>query len=1159
MTGVMHGYAELAATTNFSFLRGASHPEELVAAAMALGLAGLGVADRNSLAGVVRAHSFERANRRADFRLAIGARLVFCDGAPDILSFPKDRAAYGRLTRLLTRGNSRAQKGACLLRLADLFEAAEGLQLIIMPASTWDERDGAKQAAKIYPDLHGADLYDEHQNIIPDATALERLREAAGGRVWLAATMTYGESMRRDLGRRIALAERLRLPLLAVNDALMHVPARRALLDVLTSIRAGEPLDRIGLRLEANAERHIKSAAEMARLFADAPEAVAETLRFLDGARFSLDELRGDYPEELREGFATPQAALEFFAREGARLRYPNGVPAHVEKAIAHELQLVEELDYAPYFLTVHDIVRFARAQKILCQGRGSAANSTLCFCLGITEVDPAFHDLLFERFISPERGEPPDIDVDFEHERREEVMQYIYDRYGRARASLTASVITYRARSAIRDVGKAFGLSEDVVGALSNTIWGRSSVAVEADATRKAGLDPTEKRLAQALKLAEELIGFPRHLSQHTGGFVIARSRLDEVVPILNAAMADRTTIEWDKNDLDALGILKIDVLALGMLTCLRKSFDLVEQHYGEALTLTSLPAEEPAVYAMISRADTIGVFQIESRAQMSMLPRLKPATFYDLVIEVAIVRPGPIQGDMVHPYLRRRQQLEPVSYPSKELEEVLGKTLGVPLFQEQAMKIAIVAAGFTPSEADQLRRAMATFKHVGTIGKFRAKMVEGMVARNYTRDFAERCFKQIEGFGSYGFPESHAASFALLVYASAWMKCRYPDAFACALLNSQPMGFYAAAQIVRDAREHGVAIEEVDVNRSFWDSMLDSKGLERDAGGKPASTFPHPALAGARAAPHPRHASMQGDIRSTHKIQLGFRQIKGVSEADMGQLVALRDKGYDSVRDLWLRAKLSPSVLEILAGADAFRSLGLDRREALWAVRGLNRAGDKDDLPLLKGLSWRAVEADARLPPMPLGEHVVEDYRHLSLSLKAHPVAFLRERLAQKKILRSEELAKLRNGVRATVAGLVLVRQRPGSANGVIFLTVEDETGIANIIVWPKIFEALRSIVLGASFLAASGRVQIEAGVIHIVMERAEDLTPLLSLLSGHKISSREISSFAHVDEARRPNERDSRAPREKIQPSLFGLPEPAQEAAKIRSVLPKGRNFH
>ncbi|VFU07648.1 error-prone DNA polymerase [Methylocella tundrae] len=1130
-------YAELAATTNFSFLRGASHPEELVAAAMALGLAGIGIADRNSLAGVVRAHSFAKANRgAADFRLAIGARLVFCDGAPDILTFPRDRAAYGRLTRLLTRGNARAQKGTCLLRVSDLLETAQDQQLIVMPASTWDDRDDAKTAAKIHADLYDGHSYDAQPlKADDDAALLRKLRECANGRVWLAASMIYSQSMRRDLGRRIALANTTGLRLLAVNDVLMHAPDRRLLQDVLTAIREGETLDQMGLRLEANAERHIKSGAEMSRLFSDAPDAICETLRFLEGLSFSLDELRGDYPQELRDGFATPQAALAFFAREGAKFRYPNGVPAHVEKAITHELKLVEELDYAPYFLTVHDIVRFARENKSLCQGRGSAANSTLCFCLGITEVDPVFHDLLFERFISPERNEPPDIDVDFEHERREEVMQYIYNRYGRARAGLTASVITYRARSAIREVGKAFGLSEDVVATLSSTVWGRSSASVDAGQTRRAGLDPTEKRLAQALKLAEELIGFPRHLSQHTGGFVITRSRLDEVVPIINAAMEDRTTIEWDKNDLDALGILKIDVLALGMLTCLRKGFDLIEKHYGKAFTLASLPAEEPAVYEMISRADTIGVFQIESRAQMSMLPRLKPDKFYDLVIEVAIVRPGPIQGDMVHPYLRRRQGLDPVVYPSKELEDVLGKTLGVPLFQEQAMKIAIVAAGFTPSEADQLRRAMATFKHVGTIGKFQAKMVEGMVARNYSRDFSERCFKQIEGFGSYGFPESHAASFALLVYASAWMKCRYPDVFACALLNAQPMGFYAPAQIVRDAREHGVVIEEIDVNWSDWDSMLTE---------------------GARPAPlHSRHASMKGEIRSTHKIQLGFRQIKGVSKADMEQLVAMRGKGYDSVRDLWLRAELSRSALEVLAGADAFRSLGLDRRAALWAVRGLGRVGDKEDLPLLKSLSWRAIEADAKLPIMRLGEHVVEDYRHLSLSLKAHPVAFLRAHLAQRKVCRAEDMASQRSGARVSVAGLVLVRQRPGSAKGVIFLTIEDETGTANLVVWPKVFEALRPIVIGARFIAATGRVQIETGVIHVVVERAEDLTPLLGLLSRH---GEEIPSLARADEVKRPNERDSREPRKHIQPSLFN-DAPPPDAINLRRILPKGRNFH
>jgi error-prone DNA polymerase len=981
------------------------------------------------------------------------------------------------------------------------------------------------------------------------------LREAAPGRVWLAASMTYGSAMRRDLMIRRALAQTAGLPLLATNDALMHTPGRRALQDVLACIREGVSLDAAGWRLEANAERHLKTGAEMTRLFASAPEAIGETLRFLDGVSFSLEELRGDYPEELREGFSTPQEALEAFAREGAERRYPAGPPPHVLAAIAHELKLVAELDYAPYFLTVHDIVRFARSRGILCQGRGSAANSTLCFCLGITEVDPAFHDLLFERFISAERKEPPDIDVDFEHERREEVMQYIYARYGRARAGLTASVITYRARSAIRDTGKAFGLSEDVISALSGEIWGRST-GVGAAEIRRAGLDPDDPRLTQAIKLAGDLAGFPRHLSQHTGGFVITRSRLDEIAPIANAAMEDRTTIEWDKNDLDALGLLKIDILALGMLSCLRKGFDLIEKHYGRALTLASLPAEEPAVYAMISRADTIGVFQIESRAQMSMLPRLKPRTFYDLVIEVAIVRPGPIQGDMVHPYLRRRQGLEPVSYPSKELESVLGKTLGVPLFQEQAMRIAIVAAGFTPSEADQLRRSMATFKHVGTISTFHAKMVEGMVARGYPQDFAERCFKQIEGFGTYGFPESHAASFALLVYASAWMKCRYPDAFACALLNAQPMGFYAPAQIVRDASEHGVEVEEADINFSDWDSTLSA-----------------PSKPGEPGRLHQRHACMRDEILSTFVIRLGFRQIKGLDETDMRRLVALRGKGYDSVRDLWLRGRLSPSVLEILAGADAFRSLGLDRREALWAVRGLNRAGDKDDLPLLKDLSWRALEADMELPAMPPGEHVVEDYRSLSLSLKAHPVAFLRNELTRKSILRSEDLAIRRPGGRVSVAGLVLVRQRPGSAKGVIFLTLEDETGTANAIVWPKIFEALRPIIIGARFIAVTGRLQNEAGVIHIVVERAEDLTPLLGGLSNH---GGDISSLARADEVKRPNLRAAGAKpdhdfksrlRMEGQPDLFNGPDlfKDQEArvsgvlgSDVRRVLPKGRNF-
>ncbi|MGB8276418.1 MAG: error-prone DNA polymerase [Methylovirgula sp.] len=1196
-------FAEFSVTTNFSFLRGASHPEELVARALDLGLAGLGIADRNSLAGVVRAHVFARDNEATSrgLKLAIGARLVFCDGTPDILAFPRDRAAYSRLTRLITCGNLRAQKGFCLLTRDDLLSFAEGLQLIVMPTSTWEEEDTHKRAARAYDEFADTEAFvaDEH---VGDQPFLHALKEAAHGRVWLGAAMTYGLAMRKSLAERVALARAKNLPLIATNDVLMHEAGRRPLQDVLTSIRKGVPLDAIGRRLEANAERHLKSGAEMARLFTEVPEAIGESLRFLDGLAFSLDELAHEYPEELREGFASPQEALEAFAREGAARRYPAGVPERVSQALAHELKLVAALAYAPYFLTVHDIVRFARAQKILCQGRGSAANSVLCFCLGITEVDPAIHDLLFERFISAERKEPPDIDVDFEHERREEIMQYIYARYGRARAGLTASVITYRSRSALREVGKAFGLSEDVVAALSGDIWGRSSEIVSDEALRRIGLDPDDPRLKKVLVLAGELMGFPRHLSQHTGGFVITRGRLDEVVPIANAAMDERTTVEWDKDDLDALGILKVDVLALGMLTCLRKGFELLQKHYDKVYTLASLPAEERAVYAMIARADTIGVFQIESRAQMSMLPRLRPTAFYDLVIEVAIVRPGPIQGDMVHPYLRRRQGLEPVHYPSKELQAVLGKTLGVPLFQEQAMKIAIVAAGFTPAEADKLRRAMATFKRTGMIGKFRDKLIEGMVARNYTRDFAARCFRQIEGFGTYGFPESHAASFALLVYASAWMKCRYPDVFACALLNAQPMGFYAPAQIVRDAREHGIEVEEVDVNFSEWDAILEPTPLSEKsvmAGLVPAihaDPLLLPFKAGQRrrrvdgrdkpghdggeagaeiifnpSLPlHPRHASMQGEILSSHKIRLGFRQVKGLAQKDIAELVAKRGKGYDSIRDLWLRTGLAPSVLAALAEADAFRSLGLDRRDALWAVRGLNRAGDKDDLPLLKDLSFCAIEPDAHLPPMPLGEHVVEDYRHLSLSLKAHPVAFLRARLAARNILRTEDLAHVAPGQRVTTAGLVLVRQRPGSAKGVIFLTMEDETGVANTIIWPKVFESLRPIVIGARFIAVTGRLQSESGVIHIVAERAEDLTPLLGLLtSQNEEIAKEISGLARADAVKRPYhgprfplsakkqrkfETDKSA-----EAGLFDRDSAADLATDLAHVLPKGRNFH
>ncbi len=1182
-------YAELSAMTNFSFLRGASHPEEMVARAAELGLAGIGIADRNTLAGVVRAHVFARENKAAleDMRVVTGARLAFDDGTPDVLAYPQDRAAYGRLCRILTAGNLRAPKGECHLRIEDLIEHSEGLQVVAMPAHslptcggglgggvarTSQEKRSRTELAKVGATPHSVLPSQGGRGIGPQARnesqLLKLLRDVFGPRLWIGASLTYGEDMRGALVRRMGLAKTLGAPLTATNDAMMHAPERRALADVVACIRQGVTLEAAGKLTQANAERHLKSPREMARLFAEAPEAVEETIRFLQSLAFSLDDLAHRYPEEVRQGHATPQAALEAFAFEGARARYPQGVPERVREALAHELALIAALDYAPYFLTVHDIVRFARSRGILCQGRGSAANSAVCFSLGITEVDPARFDLLFERFISPERNEPPDIDVDFEHERREEVIQYIYRRYGRERAGLAAAVTTYRTRSAIRETAKVFGLSDDVITALNGTAWGHGTTPIGETQVRSAGLDPADPSLALALTMAGELAGFPRHLTQHSGGFVITRDRLDEVAPILNAAMEDRTTIEWDKDDLDALGLLKIDVLALGMLTALSKGLGLIERHYGEKLCLATIPSEEACVYAMIQRADTIGVFQIESRAQMSMLPRLKPASFYDLVIEVAIVRPGPIQGDMVHPYLRRRQGLEDVVYPSKELEAVLQKTLGVPLFQEQAMKIAIVAAGFTPAEADKLRRAMATFRRVGTIQTFQDKMIEGMAAKGYDREFAERCFRQIEGFGEYGFPESHAASFALLVYASCWMKCRYPDAFVAAMLNSQPLGFYSPAQLVRDAREHGVEVREVDVILSDWDCGLEALVPPLPSGeGSGVRGAPHPALRATfsqreKGSIHPRHASMAAHIRATHAVRLGFRQILGVKEEDMRKLVERRGEGYDSVRDLWLRSGLSSAALEKLADADAFRSLGLDRREALWAVRGLDRVGDQDALPLFAASRpERNAEPDAKLPPMPLGAHVVEDYRRLSLSLKAHPTSFMRTRLAARGILRSDALPSVKSEERVTVAGLVLVRQRPGTAKGVIFMTLEDEAGVANVIVWPKAFERLRAIVLGARFVAVTGKLQNEQDVIHVVADRMQDLTPMLGLLSEKGAT---IDPSARADEVKRPQMTMA----QKRQGNRFASPPRLEDprapptlpldTIEIRKAMPGGRNF-
>ena len=1056
----MSGYAELAVTSNFSFLRGASHPEEYAVQAAALGLAGIGIADRNSVVGVVRAHSIAREK---NMRLAVGARLVFRDGTPNILAYPSDLSSWGRLTRLLSRGKQRAEKGDCHLDLSDLLAWCEGQNLIVCPPAA-------------------ADM---------DTMLLPRLREAASGHAWLAASYLYRGDDARRLGRLAAAARAAGVPLLATNDVHFHHPDRRPLADVVTCIRAHTTLDAAGRLLSANAERHLKPAAEMARLFRDHPGAVEETLRFLDGCRFSLDQLAPSYPMERREGFATPMEALIAFAEEGARRRYPAGLPEKIRNNLDYEYDLVARLNYAPYFLTVHEIVRFARSQDILCQGRGSAANSTICYCLGVTEVDPMVSGLLFERFISAQRGEPPDIDVDFEHERREEVIQHIYDLYGRERAAMTAVTTCYRGRSAIREVCKVFGLSADVGARLARTLWGWSGTGVSDETAGKTGLDAADPRMKQALALARELIDFPRHLSQHVGGFVITEGRLDEIVPIENAAMENRTVIEWNKDDLEALRILKVDVLGLGMLSCLRRAFALQQQHYGLPYKATSeLPKEEPAVYRMLSRADTIGVFQVESRAQMSMLPRLRPEKFYDLVIEVAIVRPGPIQGDMVHPYLRRRAGKEQVVYPSPhpahgpadELEAILEKTEGVPLFQEQAMKIAIVAAKFAPDEADRLRRAMATFKRVGTIDSFREKFVRQMTERGYPQDFAANCFSQIEGFGDYGFPESHAASFALLVYASGWIKCHYPDVFAAALLNSQPMGFYAAAQIVRDAQEHGVAVRAPDINHSDWDCTLEPQDGD------------------ASAQLHPRHQTMRDDVRATHALRLGLRQVDGFAKADAEAIEAARTHPFASVRDLWLRTGLDPGALRRLAEADAFRSLGLDRRAALWAVRALRRVADKDDLPLLARALLPPQEAAVALPAMTQGQHVVEDYRHLRLSLKAHPAALLRPELDALRLHTNAEFLRLKDGARARIAGLVLVRQHPGSAKS-IFMTLEDETAAANVMVWPKVFEVYRPIVMGARFVAISGWVQCESDVVHLIAEELQDLTYLLRRLDANQ----------------------------------------------------------
>jgi len=1015
--GSLLDYADLQVTSNFSFLEGGSHPDELVLSAQALGHKAIAITDRNSLAGVVRAHAAAKA---AKFRLVVGARLDLTDGA-SLLCYPTDRDAYGRLCQLLTVGRRRAEKGECLISRAEAMAAGEGQALVLLPP----ERPGKRFAAEL------ADW-----------------RRHFPGSVWLAARRRFAQ----DDARRLALLQRIAgmagVPLVAVNDVLYHTPDRRPLQDVLSAIRLGCTVAEAGRRLDANAERYLKDPSEMVRLFAAYPDAIAQTMAIAARCRFSIDDLAYNYPIESEDA----PGELERLTWDGAAHFFPQGVPDKVRDMIRHELALINELNYAAYFLTVHDIVRFARDQGILCQGRGSAANSAVCYCLGITAVDPAHSELLFERFISRERGEPPDIDVDFEHERREEVIQHIYQKYGRERAGLAATVIHYRNRSALKDVGRAMGLSDDAILSLSRSRWGRSDEPFGDDRLRELGFDPEDRTLRLILSLARDLTGFPRHLSQHVGGFVITRDRLDRLVPIEAARMENRTIIQWDKDDLDTAGLLKVDVLALGMLTCIRKAFELIRAHHGRDLDLATVPREDPAVYDMICRADVIGVFQIESRAQMSMLPRLKPRKFYDLVIEVAIVRPGPIQGGMVHPYLRRRMGKETVDYPDDKLKAVLERTLGVPLFQEQAMQIAITAAGFTPGEADGLRRSMASFRNLGTVNRYETRLIEGMVANGYQRDFAERVFKQIQGFGDYGFPESHAASFAHLVYVSAWIKCHYPDAFACALLNSQPMGFYAPAQIVGDARNHGVRVLPPDINHSQWDNTLEKGAL-----------------------------------------RLGFRQILGFAAKDAEKLRTSRGDGYGNVQLLWRRSGLDQAALTRLADADAFGSLGLPRRQALWAVRALAAAPP----PLFAHAGW-GEEQPVVLPEMGIGEQVVEDYAHLHLSLKAHPLSLMRREFQEIGIVPAAELARQRRK-KVTAAGLVLVRQRPGTASGVIFLTLEDETGVANVVVWPHMFEKARAAVLGGKLLQVSGALQIEDGVVHLVAETILDRTPWLTRLAG------------------------------------------------------------
>lgn len=1080
-------FVELGVTGCFSFLRGASDAVDMIGTASAQGYDALGIADLNTMAGVVRHHS---EALKAHIRPVIGCRIQLVTGQM-FLAYPTNRAAYGRLCALLSKGKMQTAdgrwqtKGACDITLNDLVQHAEGVHLIAIPPDT------------VSPD--GADGF---------TAGLGRMKRRLPGLKHIAASYLYRGDDRARINRLNKLARRHGMSILATNDVHYHAPERRPLQDVMTCILHKTTVAGAGFLLDANAERHLKSPAQMQTLFAEWPHAIRATREVADACTFDLRELSYEYPQKIIPAGRTAMEHLADLTWRGAEWRYPDGMPAKTRASVLKELAMIEKLNIPQYFITIYDIIRFARFDvetPILCQGRGSAANSAVCYLLGITSVDPAQHDLLFERFISEERKEPPDIDVDFEHERREEVIQHIYQKYGRAHAGLCATVIHYRPRMAIREVGKVMGLSEDITSALAKTIWGSRGREIGEREAKEAGLDLNDPLMARTVKLADQMIGMPRHLSQHVGGFILTENPLTETVPVGNGAMKERSFIEWDKDDIDELGILKMDVLALGMLTCIRKAFDLIDAHYGKRYDLATVPKEDAETYEMLCKGDSLGTFQVESRAQMNMLPRLKPRAFYDLVIQVAIVRPGPIQGDMVHPYLRRRGGKEAVEYPSPgpehdpdELKKILGRTLGVPIFQEQAMKIAIDAAKFSPAEANELRKAMATFRSRGTIETLQDKMVGRMVKRGYDPAFAQRCFDQIKGFGEYGFPESHAASFALLVYVSSWIKRHYPDVFCAALLNSQPMGFYAPAQIVRDAQEHGVPVRAPDVNYSDWDNTLEPVEPDKFA------------------------------------VRLGLRQIDGLGGKQAHRLTDARTTGFTSLDDLKTRGRLDAGAMRKLAAADAFRSIALSRRQALWDAQALR---DAPDLPLFRETEDEGGEEVFHLPRMPVCEDVVADYQTLRLSLKAHPMSFLRQSMRRQGYITASALKDVRNGRTVRLAGLVLIRQRPGSAKGVCFITMEDETGVANLVIWPKTMEVYRKTIMQSRLIDVHGEVQCDENVIHVVARRLVDRSDALERLSDDAF----VSPLARADEVRKP-----------VQQSRHRHPRDAR-------IIPKSRDFH